>query len=133
MFYWSLARGPVLITMIVNFFFSEYKILLCHNKAEILLKLALNTNQSIENLVSYSGSKSVQVFHCLFISVLLLEIQFLRGKCWDLINRLNLTIFLCLSQARTWISINICRCLFCIQWFEVRVCCVFCWYWSNCY
>jgi hypothetical protein len=38
------------------------------------------------------------------IYVLLLEIQLSRGEGWDLINQSNPATFLCLSQARTWIS-----------------------------
>ena len=41
----------------------------------------------------------------------------------------NPAIFMCLSQARTWISIVICHGLFNLQWFEVRSDCLFCWCW----
>jgi len=40
-------------------------------------------------------------FYHYFISVLMLEIQLSRGKCWDLIKRFNPTTYLCLSQGRT--------------------------------
>ena len=37
-----------------------------------------------------------------------------------------------MSEARTWNSINTCHGLLCIQWFEVRRGCLFCWHWWNC-
>ena len=37
-----------------------------------------------------------------------------REEGWDTINRFNPATFLCLSQARTWISNIICRGLFCV-------------------
>ena len=40
----------------------------------------------------------------LFISVLLLEFQLSRWEGWDLMNRFNPTIYVCLSQASIWIS-----------------------------
>jgi hypothetical protein len=43
----------------------------------------------------------------LFITVLLLEIKLSRGEGCYHINRFNPRTFLCLSQARTWISIII--------------------------
>jgi hypothetical protein len=73
----------------------------------------------------------VQVFYPLLIYVLPLEIQLSRGEGWDPINRFNPATFLCLSQARTWISNVICwhSCgLFCVQWVHL---CYFCWYWWN--
>jgi hypothetical protein len=45
------------------------------------------------------GSQSVQVFYCLFIHTLPLEIQLSRGEGWDSINRFNPATLLCLSQA----------------------------------
>jgi hypothetical protein len=51
---------------------------------------------------------------------LILEIQLSGGRSWDHINRFYLPTFLCLSQARTWISNGICCGLyFCL--FEVEV------------
>ena len=44
------------------------------------------------------GSKSLQDFNCLVISVLVLE------KGWDHISRFNPITFLCMFQARNWIS-----------------------------
>ena len=55
-------------------------------------------------------------FYHLFIHVLLLEIQLLRGEGWDPINQFNPAIFLCLSQAKTCISNVICHGIFCVQW-----------------
>ena len=78
-----------------------------------------------------SGREYVQVFYPLLIYVLPLEIQLSRGEGWDPINRFNSATFLCLSQARTWISNVICwhSCgLFCVQWVHL---CYFCWYWWN--
>ena len=43
---------------------------------------------------------------------------------------LILPYLLCLSQTRTWISNDICRVFFCVQWFQ-RGDCSFCWYWWN--
>ena len=42
-------------------------------------------------------------FYPLFIYVLSLEIQLSRGKGWDPSRWLNPVIFVCLSQAMTWI------------------------------
>ena len=39
-----------------------------------------------------------------FVYMLPLEIQLSRGQGWDPINWFNPTTFLCLSQARAWIS-----------------------------
>jgi hypothetical protein len=48
----------------------------------------------------------------LFLSCELpLYIQLSRGESWDLINRFNSATFLCLSQARIWISNIKCRVL----------------------
>ena len=47
------------------------------------------------------------------------------GEGSDPINQFNPTSFLCLSQAKTWIS-NVISCgLFCLQLFEVRAGCLF--------
>jgi len=35
--------------------------------------------------------------------------QLSRGEVWDLINRFNPATFLCLYQARSWISNTICH------------------------
>ena len=48
------------------------------------------------------------------------------------INRFNLTAFLCLSQARTWIYNIICHGLFSVQWVKMWRDCSFCWYCWNC-
>jgi hypothetical protein len=40
---------------------------------------------------------------------------------------------LCLSQAITYISIGICRCIFCNQWFEMRTNSPSYCYWWNCW
>ena len=50
----------------------------------------------------------MQVFYRLIIYVLLLENQLSRGKGCVSINWFNPTTFLCLYQARTWISNVIC-------------------------
>jgi hypothetical protein len=42
-------------------------------------------------------------------------------------------LVLCVSQILTWISYVKCRSFFCVQWFEVRGGCSFCWYWWNCW
>jgi len=52
-------------------------------------------------MVFWSESKAVEVFYHCCISVLPLEIQLSRGKCWDPIKRFNPTTYLCLSQGRT--------------------------------
>ena len=44
---------------------------------------------------------------------------------WNSINQFNPATFMCLSQARTWISKVISHGLFCVQWFEVRGDCGF--------
>ena len=51
-------------------------------------------------------------FYRLFIPVLPLEIQLSRWEGWDPVNRFNPTPSVCLSQATTWISNDICRSLF---------------------
>lgn len=43
------------------------------------------------------------------MSILTLEIKLYRGTCWDPVNTIT---FLCLSQAKIWISNGICRGLF---------------------
>ena len=48
------------------------------------------------------------------------------------LNQCNAT-FLCLTQARIWISNIICHALFCVQWFEMRGGCSFRWYLWNCW
>jgi hypothetical protein len=48
------------------------------------------------------------------------------------LNQFNGT-FLCLTQARIWISNIICHALFCVQWFEMRGGCSFRWYLWNCW
>jgi hypothetical protein len=50
------------------------------------------------SVVFLSGCKSVQVFYCLFLSVLWLEIQLSEGEGWDPIYQFNPAIFLYLSQ-----------------------------------
>jgi len=54
----------------------------------------------------------VSVFYCLLIYVLSLEIYLARADGWDPINRFNSATFVCLSQARTWIS-NV---IWCERW-----------------
>jgi len=49
------------------------------------------------------------------------------------VNQFIPATFLCLSQAKTWISNVICCGLFYVQWFEVIGDCLFCWYWWNCW
>ena len=39
---------------------------------------------------------------------------------WDPIKQLNTSTFVCLFQARTWISNIICHSLFCVQWVQFR-------------
>ena len=65
--------------------------------------------------------------------VLLLEIQLWGGEGWYPINQFNPATFLCLLEAKTWISNVICCGLCYVQWFEVRGHCLFCWYWWNCW
>ena len=76
-------------------------------------------------------------FYHLFISVLLLHLiwrsNYQEGKGCYLVNQFNPATFLCLSQARTWIAKVRCHGLFYVQWFEVRGCYSFCWYWWNCW
>ena len=66
----------------------------------------------------------MQDFHRLFIYVLPLEIQLLRGEGWDLINRLIPShIFFCQCHDRTLISNILCRWspfLFRESWFIAR-------------
>jgi hypothetical protein len=54
------------------------------------------------------------------IYVLPLEIQLSREEDWDPINWFDPTTFLCLSEARTWISNVICRGFVCVQWIQLR-------------
>jgi hypothetical protein len=50
------------------------------------------------------------------------------------LNGLTLPHFcVCPNYTSTWISNVICRCLLCVQWFEVGGDCSFCWYRSNCW
>jgi hypothetical protein len=72
---------------------------------------------------------------CLFIKLICIAV-------WDLItkkggtplNGLILPHFcVCPTYTSTWISNVICRCLLCVQWFEVGGDCSFCWYRSNCW
>ena len=49
------------------------------------------------------------------------------------INQLKPATFLCLSTARTWIFNAICHDIFCVQLFESKGDCFFCWYWCNCW
>ena len=49
-----------------------------------------------DSICIFSESESVQVFHSLYISVLLLEIQPLKGEGWDPINRFNPATIICL-------------------------------------
>jgi len=68
---------------------------------------------------SLSGSESVHVFYCcFFMYVLLLEIQLSRGG--DAINLFYTSTFLCLSQARAWISNVICYGLSCVILVQLR-------------
>jgi len=83
-------------------------------------------------VVFFSEREFVQVFNRLLIYALLLEIQSSRGEGCDPINRFNPAIYLCLSQARTWISNDICRCHFGVQWVQFKRWKSdgsFCWYW----
>jgi hypothetical protein len=41
--------------------------------------------------------------------------------------------FLCLSQTQIWDSNEICRGIFCAQWFETSSGYSFCWYWRICW
>ena len=54
------------------------------------------------------GRESVQVFYCLLIYALSLEIQLSRDEGADSITYLSGVTFLCLSQDRTYISNIIC-------------------------
>jgi hypothetical protein len=101
---------------------------------------------------------SVQVFHCLFIYVLLFEIQLSRGEDWDpVIKRGGLRssyqegrIEIQLSRGEDWDPSNLFNpntllsvpihdldfqhhmsWSFCVQWVEVRGTRSFCWYWWN--
>ena len=65
-----------------------------------------------------SKSVSVQVFYCWLIYILRLRSIYQEEKFGNHINRFNLVIFLCPSQARTWISNVICSCCAYVQWEE---------------
>jgi hypothetical protein len=56
----------------------------------------------------------------LFLSVLLSENQLKRVWFGIYLTGITLQYFLCLSKARTWISITKCHDLFCVQRFKVR-------------
>ena len=59
----------------------------------------------------------------------MLEIQLSSGEGWNPINLVNSVTFLCLSQARTWISNVISVVVICYaQWVKVKGY----WYWWNC-
>ena len=60
----------------------------------------------------------------MFIYALPLEIQFTRGEVWGPINRFKPTTFVCLSQARTWISWSF---LCSVSSVKMRGGCSFCW------
>jgi len=60
----------------------------------------------LENFVIVCG---LFVFFFFIISVLLLEIQLSVGEGGDPIDQFKLNTFLCLSQARTWISNVLCH------------------------
>ena len=47
--------------------------------------------------------------------LLFVEMKLSRGEGWDPINRFNSTIFMCLSQGRTWIYNVVFHGHFCIQ------------------
>ena len=66
------------------------------------------------------------IFIVYLLYVLPLAIQLSRGNG----SHFNPTTFLCLSQARTWISnIICCVCFLCLVIGD----CLFCWYWWNCW
>ena len=84
----------------------------------------------------FEWSKSVQVF-LLFVYICIAVgdpvSSYQEGRIWDPIIRFNPATFLCLYQARTWISKVICHGpFFCVQWVKVRCDCSSCWYWWNC-
>jgi len=62
-----------------------------------------------------------------FVYILLLEIQLWGGEGWYPINQFNPVTFLCLLEAKTWISMVFV--MFNVLMWEVIVC----WYWWNCW
>ena len=77
----------------------------------------------------FEESDSTQVFfYCSLIST---TITMREGDDSNSINRFSPTLFLCLSKARTWVSIIIRHGLFHLQWVEVRGDCSFCWYFFS--
>jgi hypothetical protein len=76
-------------------------------------------------VVFLSRSKSVHFFLSFVYICIAIEDTIIRR--WGLGSHhwLNPATFLCLSQARTWISYNICCGLVYVQWVEVRGDC--CW------
>jgi hypothetical protein len=99
------------------------------------------TSQPVFVLFLYLILRARQTFFCLFISVLWLQIQLSRRHRWFMLfnatfNNISVISWrecvlpdTCLyqSQARNWISINICCVFFLIIW--KRCSCLFCWYW----
>ena len=57
------------------------------------------------------------VYKCIFDRYPIIK----RGGRLDPINRLNTASFLCLSQARHWISNIICRGVSCVQWVQLKL------------
>jgi hypothetical protein len=74
-----------------------------------------------------------KMFYCLFISVLSLEIQLSRRGGLGSINRFSSATFVCMSQAKTWVSNTIYRGLFVCSVVGGMMWLFICWYWWNCW
>ena len=72
-------------------------------------------------VVFLSESECVQVFFLFFIYIcIVIGEPIIRRSVLDPINGFNHVTFLCLFQARTWISNAICRGLPYVQWYDLR-------------
>jgi hypothetical protein len=70
----------------------------------------------------------------IYISIVVADHVIMKGRLGShYINQFKPVTFLCLSQARTWISIGICHGLFLCSMIRGKDGCLFFWYWWNCW
>jgi hypothetical protein len=70
----------------------------------------------------------------IYISIVVADPIIMKGRLGShYINQFKPVTFLCLSQARTWISIGICHGLFLCSMIRGKDGCLFLWYWWNCW
>jgi hypothetical protein len=123
---WSDMSLTLSIWAIKIFFKSHMKhqrILLTSNRIYIssIVTLLIQLFYSINQTAIFAGNTN---------NILCIWFRYLYLLIYAHLNDLGMNYILC-NMYRACISISIYHGIFCVQWFEVRGHCLFCWYWLN--